>query len=73
MVKPLPTEEARVKFVGCIRGLYYLHQHGVIHGDIKPQNILVAKNGTIKISDFGAAVMLQHEVRVNLYVMRSGA
>lgn len=59
VVAPLGTEEAREKFVGCIRGLHYLHQHGVVHGDIKPQNLLVAVDGTVKIADFGAAVMLQ--------------
>lgn len=62
-VQPLSTEEARMKFVDCLRGLYYLHQHGVIHGDIKPQNLLVSWNGTVKIADFGAAVVLQHSVR----------
>lgn len=61
-VQPLSSEEAREKFVDCLRGLHYLHQHGVVHGDIKPQNLLMSKTGTIKIADFGAAVMLQHEV-----------
>ncbi|CAM9734467.1 unnamed protein product, partial [Hapterophycus canaliculatus] len=61
VVPPLGTEEAREKFVGCIRGLHYLHQYGVVHGDIKPQNLLVATDGTVKIADFGAAVMLQQD------------
>lgn len=63
LVRPLPADEARYIFVGCMRGLHHLHQYGVVHGDIKPQNLLVAKDGTVKISDFGAAVMLQHKVR----------
>lgn len=62
MVKPLLNGEAREKFVCCVRGLHYLHQHGVVHGDIKPQNLLVARDGTVKIADFGAAVVLQHQV-----------
>jgi eukaryotic-like serine/threonine-protein kinase len=33
----------------------YLHQHGVIHGDLKPPNILVNNDGTVKIVDFGIA------------------
>lgn len=49
-----------------MRGLHHLHQHGVVHGDIKPQNLLIAKDGAVKISDFGAAVMLQYKVRAKL-------
>lgn len=64
VVPPMRTEEAREKFIGCIRGLYHLHLNGVVHGDIKPQNLLVAKDGKVKIADFGAAVMLQNQASV---------
>ena len=33
--------------------LEHAHQHGVVHRDIKPQNILISMDGTIKITDFG--------------------
>lgn len=62
VVPPMCTEEAREKFIDCIRGLHHLHLNGVVHGDIKPQNLLVAKNRKVKIADFGAAVMLQNQV-----------
>ncbi|MCR4838319.1 MAG: Stk1 family PASTA domain-containing Ser/Thr kinase [Eubacterium sp.] len=36
-------------------GLEAAHEHHVIHRDIKPQNIIVAKNGNLKVTDFGIA------------------
>ena len=36
-------------------GLEAAHEHHVIHRDIKPQNIIVAKNGNVKVTDFGIA------------------
>ncbi|HUK04511.1 MAG TPA: serine/threonine-protein kinase [Burkholderiales bacterium] len=39
----------------CIRALEYAFQHGVIHRDIKPGNILLSATGETKVSDFGAS------------------
>jgi serine/threonine-protein kinase len=41
--------------IDTCRGLHYAHQHGVVHRDIKPGNIVVLTNGQIKIVDFGIA------------------
>ena len=41
-----------------LHGVNYCHQHSVIHRDVKPENILVSKNGVVKICDFGFARML---------------
>src|SRR5262245_44936534 len=38
------------------RGLEKVHQAGLVHRDVKPSNILIAKDGTAKISDFGLAI-----------------
>ena len=41
------------------QGLDYLHAHHVVHGDIKPDNLLLAADGRVKISDFGSSRILQ--------------
>lgn len=39
-------------------GLDFLHQKGIMHRDLKTQNILINKEGVIKICDFGQAKMI---------------
>ena len=38
----------------AIRGLRHAWRHGMVHGDVRPSNILVSKHGTSKLTDFGA-------------------
>lgn len=40
-----------------LRGLSHAHEKGVVHRDIKPQNMMLLRDGTVKVTDFGIAKM----------------
>ncbi len=46
-----------------LRGLQHAHDKGVVHRDVKPQNIMVLSDGTIKVTDFGIARFARSEQR----------
>lgn len=41
--------------IEVLRGLEFAHKHGVVHRDVKPDNIQILSDGTIKLTDFGIA------------------
>ena len=45
-----------------LAGLSYLHDKGVVHLDIKPQNVMVAKTGEVKLTDFGIAKTIKEQL-----------
>jgi tetratricopeptide (TPR) repeat protein len=49
----LPLATKLTIMVQICRGLGYAHQHGLVHRDVKPANILVKPDGTVKVVDFG--------------------
>ena len=51
-------------FYQCMSGLNYLHKTGVIHRDIKPQNIFMTKNKIIKIGDFGVSAKFKDNINL---------
>lgn len=42
-----------------LQGLDYLHYNKVVHGDLKPDNLLMSAAGRVKITDFGSSHMFQ--------------
>ena len=59
----LPQGTAVQIAIRILSALRHAHEAGVIHRDIKPQNILVDKQGYIKVSDFGIARMVGTHTR----------
>uniref|UniRef100_A0A286Y1S1 Serine/threonine-protein kinase PLK4 n=1 Tax=Cavia porcellus TaxID=10141 RepID=A0A286Y1S1_CAVPO len=67
-MKPFSEYEARHFMHQIIKGLLYLHSHGIIHRDLTLSNLLLTRNMNIKIADFGLATQLQmpHEKHYTL-------
>lgn len=38
-----------------LNGLYYIHSNKILHRDLKASNVLITKNGILKLADFGLA------------------
>ncbi|KAH0670820.1 hypothetical protein KY290_026855 [Solanum tuberosum] len=56
-------DESMIKLYAkqILQGLDYLHSIGIVHCDVKGQNILIGENGDIKIADLGCAKLLRDE------------
>jgi eukaryotic-like serine/threonine-protein kinase len=58
---PMDLDRLRLVLANSLTGLDFLHTNGVIHGDIKPSNILIAPPNRVKLGDFGLARRASNE------------
>ncbi len=54
-VRPLPVADSVQICARICDALEYMHKHGVIHRDLKPQNIMICSDGSLRVMDFGIA------------------
>ncbi len=64
--KDIRWKEAVHFTVQILRALQHAHDKGIVHRDIKPQNIMLLSDGTIKVTDFGIARLSRNAVRATI-------
>jgi len=58
---PLPVRRALELALAVADGLSFAHEQGLVHRDVKPQNVLLSREGEVKVTDFGIARSLHVE------------
>lgn len=59
--------QAALVFRQIVNAIMFIHQHGVVHRDLKPQNILITKFPQIKVSDFGLCGFLNEDKKMKTF------
>jgi len=59
--EPIVLDDLRLTLIYTLSALQFLHKNGIVHGDVKPGNLLLDKNNRVKLGDFGIARRLSSD------------
>ena len=62
--KILPERTAIAIGLGVARGLEHAHEKGILHRDVKPENVMISNLGQVKLADLGLALFLHDTMRI---------
>jgi len=64
-----PLTEPQIKYIGrqMVEGLEFLHQHFIIHRDIKAGNVLLTNDGQVKLGQFNVLLTNDGQVKLNKF------
>jgi serine/threonine-protein kinase len=58
----IPVADALHIIMACCAGLEYAHNHGLVHRDVKPDNVLITRQGAIKLADLGMVKAMDEDM-----------
>ena len=72
-VAPFPLAVAMDILLACSQALNYAHESGFIHGDIRPDNVIITPDGQVKLTDFGLGASVGASSRIQLNALPRAA
>jgi serine/threonine-protein kinase len=72
-VAPFPLAVAMDILLACTQALGYAHESGFVHGDVRPDNIIITPDGRVKLTDFGVGPSVVASSRIQLNALPQAA
>jgi eukaryotic-like serine/threonine-protein kinase len=72
-VAPFPLAVAVDILQACAEALGHAHENGYIHGDVRPDNVIITPDGRVKVTDFGVGASVAASTRIQLNALPQAA